>query len=46
MWLVIVLVAAVAAFALAVWGASALWVHIISKRWDAMCAEEEPPRRT
>ncbi|MEZ5363980.1 MAG: hypothetical protein R2748_16980 [Bryobacterales bacterium] len=44
--MVIALVAALAAVALAVWGASALWVHIISKRWDAMCAEEEPLRKS
>jgi len=24
--------------ALAVWAASAFWVHIISNRWNAMCA--------
>lgn len=30
--------------AAAVWAASAFWVHIISARWNAMCADEEPPR--
>lgn len=44
---VAVAVGAVLAVALAVWGAAALWVRIISDRWNAMCADDIPaPRET
>ena len=42
-WTAVVLAALAVAIPLAVWGASALWVSIISRRWDAMCAKDEPP---
>jgi hypothetical protein len=43
LWIAIVLAALAVAIPLGAWAASALWVRIISKRWDAMCADEEPP---
>ena len=45
MWLLFLVVAAAIAIPAALWGVSALWVRIISQRWDAMCADEEPPRK-
>jgi hypothetical protein len=44
MWFLVLVLALALAIPAAVWGASALWVRIISRRWDAMCAEDEPPR--
>jgi len=41
-WTLVALAALAVVIPLAVWGASALWVRIISRRWDAMCAEDEP----
>ena len=43
MWWFVLVVALALAIPVVVWGASALWVRIISRRWDAMCADEEPP---
>ena len=44
LWIAVLVVGLAVAIPLAVWGASALWVSIISRRWDAMCADEKPPR--
>ena len=45
LWIGVALALLLVAAPLAYWGASALWVRIISRRWDAMCADEEPGPR-
>ena len=44
LWIAVALAVLALAIPFAIWAASALWVRIISRRWDAMCADEEPPR--
>ena len=39
-WWIVGVAGLVIMAALLVWGASALWVRIISERWNAMCSDE------